>query len=81
MTLALIFVSSAVADVVVLTEESFEKEVGQDRGALVEFYAPWYIIILNLILLFTLFDVIDLDLYQLHSGGVYFGLYVGLRCD
>nr|GEU58056.1 probable protein disulfide-isomerase A6 [Tanacetum cinerariifolium] len=40
-TLALIFVSSAFADVVVLTEESFEKEVGQDRGALVEFYAPW----------------------------------------
>ncbi|KAF5739996.1 putative protein disulfide isomerase [Tripterygium wilfordii] len=28
-------------DVVVLTEESFEKEVGQDRSALVEFYAPW----------------------------------------
>ena len=29
-------------DVVVLTESNFEKEVGQDRGALVEFYAPWY---------------------------------------
>ncbi|RYR29436.1 hypothetical protein Ahy_B01g053814 isoform B [Arachis hypogaea] len=28
-------------DVVVLTEDNFEKEVGQDRGALVEFYAPW----------------------------------------
>ena len=28
-------------DVVVLTESNFEKEVGQDRGALVEFYAPW----------------------------------------
>lgn len=42
LTLALIFfVSSALADVVVLTEENFEKEVGQDRGALVEFYAPW----------------------------------------
>ncbi|KAL9248189.1 hypothetical protein vseg_021541 [Gypsophila vaccaria] len=44
-TLALIFVSSVYADggddVVVLTEDSFEKEVGQDRGALVEFYAPW----------------------------------------
>lgn len=39
-TLALLFVSS-LADVVVLTEENFEKEVGQDRGALVEFYAPW----------------------------------------
>ncbi|KAK4476726.1 hypothetical protein RD792_015886 [Penstemon davidsonii] len=37
-----LFVSSAFADdVVVLTEENFEKEVGQDRGALVEFYAPW----------------------------------------
>lgn len=36
------FLSSAVADdVVVLTEENFEKEVGQDKGALVEFYAPW----------------------------------------
>ncbi|XP_071715978.1 probable protein disulfide-isomerase A6 [Rutidosis leptorrhynchoides] len=41
LTLALIFISSAVADVVVLTEDNFEKEVGQDRGALVEFYAPW----------------------------------------
>ncbi|XP_074320950.1 protein disulfide-isomerase like 2-1 [Silene latifolia] len=42
-TLALIFfVSSIYADdVVVLTEDNFEKEVGQDRGALVEFYAPW----------------------------------------
>ncbi|XP_052182842.1 probable protein disulfide-isomerase A6 [Diospyros lotus] len=28
-------------DVVVLTEDNFEKEVGQDLGALVEFYAPW----------------------------------------
>ncbi|KAG6478807.1 hypothetical protein ZIOFF_062251 [Zingiber officinale] len=26
---------------VVLTEANFEKEVGQDRAALVEFYAPW----------------------------------------
>ncbi|CDP18230.1 unnamed protein product [Coffea canephora] len=42
-TLALLFFfASALADdVVVLTEENFEKEVGQDRGALVEFYAPW----------------------------------------
>ncbi|XP_021772768.1 protein disulfide-isomerase like 2-1-like [Chenopodium quinoa] len=41
-TLALLLVSSAFADdVVVLTEENFDKEVGQDRGALVEFYAPW----------------------------------------
>lgn len=41
-TLALLLLSSAFADdVVVLTEENFDKEVGQDRGALVEFYAPW----------------------------------------
>ncbi|KDP23408.1 hypothetical protein JCGZ_23241 [Jatropha curcas] len=38
----LVFASSVFADdVVVLTEDNFEKEVGQDRGALVEFYAPW----------------------------------------
>ena len=43
-TLALLFISSVCADdVVVLTESNFEKEVGQDRGSLVEFYAPWYI--------------------------------------
>lgn len=40
-TLALFLVSSAVADVIVLTQDNFEKEVGQDRGALIEFYAPW----------------------------------------
>ncbi|XP_076952633.1 putative protein disulfide-isomerase A6 [Bidens hawaiensis] len=40
-TLALCFFSPAIADVVVLTEDTFEKEVGQDRGALVEFYTPW----------------------------------------
>ena len=41
---ALLFVSSVFADdVVVLTESNFDKEVGQDRGALVEFYAPWYL--------------------------------------
>ncbi|XP_066362249.1 protein disulfide isomerase-like 2-1 [Miscanthus floridulus] len=35
-------VSPTTADeVVALTEADFEKEVGQDRGALVEFYAPW----------------------------------------
>lgn len=41
--LVALVVVSAVADdvVVVLTEESFEKEVGKDKGALVEFYAPW----------------------------------------
>lgn len=42
--LALFFFSSALADdVVVLTEENFEKEIGQDRAALVEFYAPWFV--------------------------------------
>ncbi|KAL1545987.1 protein disulfide-isomerase [Salvia divinorum] len=40
--LTLLLVASASAeDVVVLTEENFDKEVGKDRGALVEFYAPW----------------------------------------
>jgi hypothetical protein len=51
-TMALVFVVAATGfaalvfadgdDVVVLTESTFEKEVGQDRGALVEFYAPWF---------------------------------------
>lgn len=41
LTLALLLVTAIANDVVVLTEENFEKEVGQDRGALVEFYAPW----------------------------------------
>ncbi|KAL8545460.1 hypothetical protein ACS0TY_005568 [Phlomoides rotata] len=41
-TLGVILFAAAFADdVVVLTEDNFEKEVGQDRGALVEFYAPW----------------------------------------
>ncbi|XP_044480977.1 protein disulfide-isomerase like 2-1-like [Mangifera indica] len=40
-TLTLLFLSVLAEDVVVLTEENFDKEVGQDRGALVEFYAPW----------------------------------------
>ncbi|KAJ8899065.1 hypothetical protein K2173_010218 [Erythroxylum novogranatense] len=39
--LALFVLSALANDVVVLTEDNFEKEVGQDRGALVEFYAPW----------------------------------------
>ncbi|OIW07023.1 hypothetical protein TanjilG_02657 [Lupinus angustifolius] len=38
---ALLFVSASADDVVVLSEDNFEKEVGQDKGALVEFYAPW----------------------------------------
>ncbi|GAV86792.1 Thioredoxin domain-containing protein/ERp29 domain-containing protein [Cephalotus follicularis] len=40
-TLALLGVSALANDVVVLTEDNFEKEIGQERGALVEFYAPW----------------------------------------
>ncbi|KAK6941061.1 Thioredoxin domain [Dillenia turbinata] len=40
-TLALLIASAFADDVVVLTEDNFDKEVGQDRGALVEFYAPW----------------------------------------
>ncbi|KAJ6729393.1 hypothetical protein OIU85_020322 [Salix viminalis] len=40
-TLALLAVSALADDVVVLTEGNFEEEVGRDRGALVEFYAPW----------------------------------------
>ncbi|KAJ1417172.1 Thioredoxin-like superfamily [Sesbania bispinosa] len=40
--MALLFLSMVSADdVVALTEDTFEKEVGKDRGALVEFYAPW----------------------------------------
>ncbi|CAH9075996.1 unnamed protein product [Cuscuta epithymum] len=38
---ALFFSAAYADDVVILTEDNFEKEVGQDRAALVEFYAPW----------------------------------------
>ncbi|KAF3967035.1 hypothetical protein CMV_008926 [Castanea mollissima] len=42
LSLIFLFASSVIADdVVVLTEDNFDKEVGQDRDALVEFYAPW----------------------------------------
>lgn len=45
-TLALFTISSAVADevVVAFTDQNFDKVVGQDRDALIEFYAPWYIV-------------------------------------
>jgi hypothetical protein len=46
LVLAAAALSPAAADgdeVLALTESTFEKEVGQDRGALVEFYAPWYV--------------------------------------
>ncbi|KAE8662621.1 putative protein disulfide-isomerase A6 [Hibiscus syriacus] len=39
--LSFLLTSTMAAEVVELTEENFHKEVGQDRGALVEFYAPW----------------------------------------
>ncbi|KAJ0980609.1 hypothetical protein J5N97_008864 [Dioscorea zingiberensis] len=39
--LVLFFVPALADDVLVLTESNFDSEVGQDRGALVEFYAPW----------------------------------------
>lgn len=43
--LTLFTISSALADevVVVLTDQNFENQVGQDSAALVEFYSPWYI--------------------------------------
>ncbi|XP_077215870.1 putative protein disulfide-isomerase A6 [Tasmannia lanceolata] len=41
LTLALLCLSVEADDVVVLTAENFATEVGQSRGALVEFYAPW----------------------------------------
>ncbi|KAG8485210.1 hypothetical protein CXB51_021276 [Gossypium anomalum] len=40
-TLSLLVASTMAAHVIVLTEENFHKEVGQDKGALVEFYASW----------------------------------------
>lgn len=41
MVLTVLAAVASADDVVVLTEENFDKEVGKDRGALVEFYAPW----------------------------------------
>lgn len=41
LTLLTSSVIAASDDVVVLTKTNFENEVGRDRGALVEFYAPW----------------------------------------
>lgn len=43
-TLALFAAAPAIADdVVELTPDNFDKEVGKDRGALVEFFAPWFV--------------------------------------
>ncbi|KAL6967847.1 protein disulfide-isomerase [Sarracenia purpurea var. burkii] len=39
--LDLILVGGQSEDIVTLTEDDFEKEVGQDRDAPVAFYAPW----------------------------------------
>jgi hypothetical protein len=33
---------AAAEDVVALTPDTFEDEVGKEKDALVEFYAPWY---------------------------------------
>ncbi|XP_057439045.1 probable protein disulfide-isomerase A6 [Lotus japonicus] len=41
MALAFLSTTASADDVVALTEDTFGKEVGQDRGALIEFYAPW----------------------------------------
>jgi len=41
MTFVFLISIASANDVVVLTKDTFEKEVGKDRGALVEFYAPW----------------------------------------
>lgn len=61
--LALLFAYAfADGDVFVLTEANFEKEVGQDRAALVEFYAPWYsFFFFSLIMLILLYFFITLD--------------------
>ncbi|KAI3675980.1 hypothetical protein L1987_85576 [Smallanthus sonchifolius] len=40
-TLTLFLISPALSDFVTLTPNNFEKEIGQDRGALVEFYTSW----------------------------------------
>lgn len=59
-TLALFVITFALADeVVVLTDLNFEKEVGQDRAALVEFYAPWYCLSYSLFL-YIFFIISDL---------------------
>jgi hypothetical protein len=42
-TLALFAAPAVADDVVELTPENFDKEVGKDRGALVEFFAPWFV--------------------------------------
>jgi protein disulfide-isomerase A6 len=41
MILAFLVSTASANDVVVLTKDTFENEVGKDRAALVEFYAPW----------------------------------------
>lgn len=41
MVVSFLIAMASANDVVVLTEDSFDKEVGKDRDALVEFYAPW----------------------------------------
>lgn len=58
-TLTLLLVSLAYADdVIVLTEDNFDQEVGKDRGALVEFYAPWYEIYLLISSTYSIFTCV-----------------------
>ncbi|KAL8155458.1 hypothetical protein AgCh_000739 [Apium graveolens] len=40
-TILYVCIHTASADVVVLTQDNFHNQVGLDRAALVEFYAPW----------------------------------------
>lgn len=40
-TIIYVCIHTATADVVVLTQDNFHNQVGLDRAALVEFYAPW----------------------------------------
>lgn len=68
-TLAFLFFALSVFadDVVVLTEDNFEKEVGQDRGALVEFYAPWYYHLFSVLYLCSLpfSETLRINLYHM----------------
>lgn len=45
LAITLLFLAApAIADDVVdLTPDNFDNEVGKDRGALIEFFAPWFV--------------------------------------
>mgnify|MGYP002775967986 CR=1 FL=1 len=36
------FAIASAEDVLALTDDTFEEEIGKEKDALVEFYAPWY---------------------------------------